>query len=81
MQKRTIPGTGIGFQPGGLHQTTGTPMGQKIPAGKMQSALAGGFGAKGAEQARLAQTMGGFKHKKKKRANLAAAAVGTSKGY
>jgi hypothetical protein len=78
--KQTIPGAGIRFQPGGLHQTLGVPQGQTIPAGKMRAALAGGFGVKGAEQARLAQTMRGFQHKKKKRSNLAAAAA-TSKGY
>jgi hypothetical protein len=76
MQKRTIPGTGISFQPGGLHQTTGTPMGQPIPAGKMQAAVSGKYGAKGAAQARLAQTFKGFNHKKKKRSKLAAAAGG-----
>lgn len=74
-QKQTIPGTGISFTPGGLHQTTGTPQGQAIPAGKMQAALAGKYGAKGAKQARLAQTFKGFNHKKK-RTNLAKAAAG-----
>jgi hypothetical protein len=73
MAKQTIPGTGISFQPGGLHQTTGTPQGQPIPAAKMQAALAGKYGPKGAKQARLAQTMRGFSHKKK-RSNLAKAA-------
>lgn len=75
MQKQSIPGTGISFTPGGLHQTTGTPQGQPIPPGKMQAAAAGKYGAKGAKQARLAQTFKGFNHKKKKRANLAAAAA------
>jgi hypothetical protein len=74
MQKQMIAGTGISFRKGGLHRTTGTPMGQPIPAGKMQAAMSGRFGAKGAEQARLAQTLKGFGHKKKKRSNLAKAA-------
>ena len=73
-QKQTIPGTGISFQKGGLHQTTGTPMGQPIPAAKKAAALAGKYGPKGAAQARLANTLGGFGHKRKKRASLAKAA-------
>lgn len=71
MAKQTIPGTGISFQPGGLHRTTGTPMGQKIPGAKMKAALAGEYGQKGAEQARLAQTFKGFKKKKKRIAQAA----------
>jgi hypothetical protein len=77
MAKQTIPGTGIGFQPGGLHRTTGTPMGQPIPLAKKQAALAGKYGAKGAAQARLGRTLEGFHHKKK-RSTLAKAA---GKGY
>lgn len=71
MAKQTIPGTGISFQPGGLHRTLGVPQGQKIPPGKMQAALAGEYGAKGAKQAQLAQTMRGFKKKKKRIAKAA----------
>lgn len=41
----------ITFQKGGLHETTGTPMGQKIPAAKIAAALAGQYGKKGKEQA------------------------------
>ena len=73
-QMQTIPGTGITFKKGGPHQTTGTPMGQPIPASKKQAALAGKYGAKGVQQAKLANTLQGFGHKKKKRSNLAKAA-------
>lgn len=73
-QMQSVPGTGIKFKKGGLHQTTGTPLGQPIPASKKQAALAGKYGPKGAAQARLANTLQGFGHKKKKRSNLAKAA-------
>ena len=43
---------------GGLHRTTGTPMGQPIPAKKLAAAAAGKFGAKGEKQAQLAKTLG-----------------------
>lgn len=41
----------ITFQKGGLHQTTGTPRGEKIPASKIAAALAGQYGPKGKQQA------------------------------
>ncbi len=47
----------ITFREGGLHETTGTPMGERIPARKMQAALAGRYGKKGAKQARMAKGM------------------------
>lgn len=41
----------ITFSKGGLHRTTGTPMGEKIPASKIAKAKAGGYGPKGKKQA------------------------------
>lgn len=45
----------IKFKEGGLHETTGTPAGQKIPRSKIKKALAGGYGKKGVKQAALAE--------------------------
>lgn len=45
----------IKFSKGGLHRTTGTPEGQKIPASKLRAAAAGAYGAKGKKQAALAK--------------------------
>jgi len=56
-----IPGTGISFKKGGLHESLGVPQGQPIPAGKMRDALAGKYGPKAKKQAQLARTMEGFK--------------------
>lgn len=39
------------FSKGGLHRTTGTPAGQKIPASKIRAARSGKFGPKGKKQA------------------------------
>ncbi len=47
----------VTFQKGGLHKTTGTPMGEKIPASKMRKAKAGGYGPKGKKQAVMATGM------------------------
>lgn len=41
----------ISFTPGGLHKTTGTPAGEKIPTSKIAAALAGQYGPKGKQQA------------------------------
>lgn len=41
----------ITFKQGGLHVTTGTPLGQKIPDSKIAAALAGHYGPKGKQQA------------------------------
>lgn len=41
----------ITFEKGGLHETTGTPPGEKIPASKIAAALAGNYGPKGRQQA------------------------------
>ena len=43
----------IKFREGGLHQTTHTPMGEKIPTSKVEAALHGKYGKKGAAQARF----------------------------
>ena len=45
---------------GGLHETTHTPQGQKIPAAKMAAAAAGRFGSKGRKQAQAAKNMEGL---------------------
>lgn len=54
----TIKGTRgkkpIKFQKGGLHRSLGVPQGTKIPAAKMQAALAGKYGPKAKKQAQLA---------------------------
>jgi len=58
--KQTIKSPGkkpISFEKGGLHKSTGTPAGQKIPAAKMQAALSGELGPKAAAQARFAQNV------------------------
>jgi len=47
----------ITFKAGGLHQSTGTPAGQKIPAKKKTAALAGKLGPKAAAQARFAKNV------------------------
>jgi len=44
----------ITFHAGGLHETTGTPQGEKIPASKVAKAKAGGYGPLGVKQANLA---------------------------
>ena len=56
-----IPGTGIKFQKGGLHESLGVPQGQPIPPGKMRDALAGKYGPKAKRQAELAQTLKGMR--------------------
>lgn len=43
----------IKFHEGGLHQTTHTPMGQKIPASKIHAAMSGAYGPKGEKQVRF----------------------------
>jgi hypothetical protein len=65
MATEIIPAKGshpaIKFHKGGLHETTNTPMGEKIPATKIAAALAGKYGMKGAAQARFAKNV--LKHK------------------
>lgn len=41
----------IKFKEGGLHASTGTPSGQKIPGAKVQEALSGKLGPKAKKQA------------------------------
>ncbi len=41
----------IKFSKGGLHRTTHTPQGEKIPASKVEAAAAGRYGSKGKKQA------------------------------
>jgi hypothetical protein len=43
----------IKFHQGGLHATTGTPAGEKIPQSKIASAAAGKYGEKGKAQVRF----------------------------
>ena len=61
MKTETIPAKNgnkkITFVKGGLHNSLGVPQGQKIPADKMQSALAGNYGEKAAKQARFAKNV------------------------
>lgn len=44
----------ITFQKGGLHESTDTPEGEKIPAEKMAKAKAGDYGPKAVKQANMA---------------------------
>ena len=43
----------IKFHEGGLHETTHTPAGEKIPKSKIAAAMSGKYGAKGEKQARF----------------------------
>ncbi len=47
----------ITFKPGGLHRSTGTPAGQKIPAAKMAAAASGKLGPKAQKQAQFARNV------------------------
>lgn len=47
----------VTFSKGGLHRSTDTPEGEKIPPAKMAAAKAGKFGAKAKKQANFAQGM------------------------
>lgn len=47
----------VTFQQGGLHQSTGTPPGQKIPAAKVAAAASGKLGPKAQKQAALAKML------------------------
>jgi len=54
MARRTIKSPGkkpISFNEGGLHSSTGTPAGKKIPAGKMAKAASGKLGPLAEKQA------------------------------
>ena len=47
----------VTFQKGGLHRSTNTPMGEKIPPVKMAAAKAGRYGPKAKKQASFATGM------------------------
>ncbi len=51
----TGSGDSISFSKGGLHRSTNTPMGEKIPAKKLAAAAAGKYGARAVKQANLAK--------------------------
>lgn len=58
--KKTTISTGKGKKPikftkGGLHKSTNTPAGEKIPATKLKAAAAGKYGEKAKKQAALAR--------------------------
>jgi hypothetical protein len=58
--KTTISSPGkapVSFNKGGLHRSTGTPAGQKIPAGKMAQAASGALGPLAQKQANMAKGM------------------------
>ncbi len=60
MKKVTIHKAGqkpISFIPGGLHKSTHTKQGEKIPAAKMQKALSGGYGKLARHQAEFARNV------------------------
>jgi hypothetical protein len=44
----------IKFHPGGLHESTNTPAGEKIPASKKLAAMKGSYGPKAKKQAEFA---------------------------
>lgn len=49
--KKTRPGQKtITFRKGGLHASTGTPQGKKIPASKLRAAKSGKYGKKAQKQ-------------------------------
>ena len=54
----------ISFKGGGLHRTTNTPAGQKIPPKKMAAAKRGAYGPKGKQQAALAGSLKKMRPKK-----------------
>ena len=65
--KPTKPGQKkITFHPGGLHRSTGTPLGKKIPAKKRAAALAGRYGPKAKKEALFAQNVLVGKKRKKR---------------
>ena len=62
MAKETIKPTKKGekpitFKKGGLHESTGTPAGKKIPAKKMEEAESGKLGKKAEKQADFAKNV------------------------
>jgi hypothetical protein len=60
MKLRIIKSKGkkeIKFHAGGLHESTDTPAGEKIPASKRKEALDGAFGPKAKKQAEFAKNV------------------------
>jgi len=60
MARRTLKAPGkkpILFNEGGLHASTGTPAGKKIPAGKMAKAVSGKMGPLAKKQAMFAKNV------------------------
>ena len=55
----------ITFNKGGLHKSTSTPAGKKIPSSKMQAALSGKLGPKAKKQANFAKNVLTGRKKKK----------------
>ena len=47
----------ITFNKGGLHKSTGTPMGEKIPETKMEDAAEGKLGMKAEKEAQFAKNV------------------------
>ncbi len=47
----------ISFEKNGLHESTGTPSGQKIPASKRMAALHGAYGPKAKKQEQFAENV------------------------
>jgi hypothetical protein len=47
----------IKFHPGGLHESTHTPAGEKIPESKREAALHGDYGPKAEKQAQFAKNV------------------------
>ena len=60
MAKTTMRAKGkkpVTFERGGLHASTNTPAGEKIPESKVAAAAAGKYGAKAVKQANMARGM------------------------
>lgn len=76
MAMDSVPGTGISFKKGGLHQSLGVPEGQPIPPAKLRAALSGRYGSKAKRQAMLARTLEGMNHGPKGGSSIAKAAAG-----
>ena len=54
----TAPGKkSVSFSKGGLHRSTHTPEGEKIPESKLRAAARGDYGAKAVKQANMARGM------------------------
>lgn len=65
--KKRKGGKPLHFSKGGLHRSTGTPAGQKIPKSKLRAALSGKLGPKAKKQANMAKNVFHVSTKKKGR--------------